>query len=1298
MTIPARAVLLLALVPLVSLARGDEPAAPLPPGVAAVWDGALAAKEATPTRERVCLNGLWRWQPGEPGATTVPADGWGHFKVPGPWPGITDYMQHDAQAAYPHPRWEDARLGSIRAAWYERTFTIPEGWAGRRVAIEAAYVNSLAVAFVDGRPAGALRFPGGELDLTPLDLEPGEHRLSLLVVALPLKGVMLSYTDSASAREVAGSVARRGLCGDVFLVMTPPGARIDDVRVETSVRRSEIALDTALLDLDPSRRYTLRARLACDGRVLADFESPAFGAGDLEDGRHRWAAAWKPDRLWDLHTPGNQETLTVTLHEADRPLDTFWDRRFGFREFGIDGRDFTLNGSRIDLQCVPLDNAQISPALASYEGARESLRRLKAIGINFVYTHNYGCEPGSHLAFDEILRAADDEGVLVSFSQPHFSHYDWKAEGADASNGYRRHAAFYTRAAGNHPSVVLYGMSHNATGYAEDMNPDRFGTEPEAPRERWALNNVRLARRAEAIVNDLDPSRIVYHHASGNLGPMHDSNFYPNFVPIQEMSDWFATWAKSGVKPAFTCEYGAPFTWDWTLYRGWYKGERSFGSARVPWDFSLAEWNAQFLGDRAYAISNYERRNIRWEAKQFREGKLWHRWDYPHEVGSPLFDDRHEVIGRYLTDNLRAFRTLGVSATSPWEHGHFWRLKPDADRSRKDYPVDWARLQRPGYSPDFLDATYERLDLSRRLDDWEATADGRAILRNYRPRLGYLAGPPEAFTGKAHNALPGETLARQAIVINNSRVPTACAVSWSLDLPRALGGAARLDIPTGDQRRVALALPLPRTLPPGRYTLLARFDFGDGEVQEDTLPIDVLPASDTGPVTTARVALFDPKGETAALLRGLGVAAEVVAADANLDGYDLLILGKGALTPDGPAPRLDRVRDGLRVLVFEQSAAALEKRLGFRVVEYGLRQVFPRVPDHPALSGLSADHLRDWRGEATLTPPRLDYDLDPTHGPTVTWCDIRVSRAWRCGNRGNVASVLIEKPARGDFLPIVDGGFSLQYSPLMEYREGSGRVVFCQLDVTGRTEADPAASRLARQLVAWAAAPVPPRPTRPVLYAGEPAGLAHLAAAGVAATVYEGGRPEPRALLVLGPGAGPKAEPHREALAAWRDGGGTILAVGCEGEALGDLITGFRTRSAEHIAATFDPPPAASPLAGVAPADVHVRDPREVPLVVAGAPALGDGVLAATPDGRAVACALAPWWFSDLSKPNVKRTYRRTSALLSRLLGNLDAAAETPLLGRFAEPVAAGAAPRWQSGLYLDSPEEWDDPNRFFRW
>ncbi len=1275
----------------------DDFAVPLPGGVKAVWDPRDAYRESTSHRERICINGLWRWQPAEAEVSRPPERSWGYFKVPGCWPGGGGDMQRDSQTLHAHPRWKDAGLAGLSAAWYEREIIVPDTWAGRRIALDIEYLNSYAAVFVDGKRVGEIRFPGGELDLAGACRPGRKHVLSVLVMALPLKGVMLSYSDTASARLVKGTVPRRGLCGDLYLVGTPPAARIADVRVDTSVRRGQISFDSALDGLAVGGRYHLRARITRDGHDVVEFTSPTFAG----DGRFTFTGSWKPDRLWDLHTPRNMDSLSLSLHDAEgRLLDAALDVRFGFREFRIDGRDFYLNGSRVFLSAVPLDNAQVDASLASYQGARESLERLKSFGINFVYTHNYDCEPGSHLGFAEVLRAADDVGMLVALTQPHFSHYDWKAADADAANGYRRHAEFYARVAGNHPSVVFYAMSHNATGYDEDMNPDMIDGIHD-PREPWALNNTKLALRAEAIVRGLDPSRIVYHHASGNLGSMHAINFYPNFVPIQELSDWFEHWATEGVKPLFTCEYGAPFTWDWSMYRGWYKGERSFGSARVPWEFCFAEWNAQFLGDRAFRIGEMERANLRWEAKKFRAGDLWHRWDYPYEIGSRVFDDRHEVIGRYLTDNARAFRTWGVSATSPWEYGHFWKPRDGVDRGRKGLSVDWDHLQRPGFSPDYFDRPYERIDLAFGRSDWIATADGQALLRNNRPLLAYIGGPGARFTSKDHNVRPGEAIEKQIIIINNSREAVQGDCEWSIaaaDQPmRALlAGSGAIAVDTGQQARVPIRFALPAALPPGRYDLGATVKFSTGETQRDSVTIDVLPPAPAPLKTDTRIALFDPKGETAALLKSLGIACERIDIDADLSSYDLLVVGKAALAVDGPAPRIDRVRDGLKVIVFEQTAAVLEERLGFRVAEYGLRQVFPRVRDHPMLSGMDAEHLRDWRGESTTLPPRLAYELRPRYGPTVRWSGIPVPRVWRCGNRGTVASVLIEKPARGDFLPILDGGFSLQYSPLLEYREGRGLVVFCQLDLSGRTESDPAADDLARNVLRYAAT-WKPAPGRDVVYAGDPAGVAHLEAAGISARLHEGDKLSPDRVLVIGPGGGRQLAARAAEIADWLKAGGNVLAIGLdEAEAAAFVPGRVRMKEAEHIAAFFEPFAANSPFAGVGPADVHNRDPRKLPLVTGGAELVGDGVLARA--GGVVFCQLVPWQFDYGAKLNVKRTYRRASFLVSRLLANRGVHAGTPLLARFGAPATTPPGHRRRDGFYLDQPEEGDDPYRFFRW
>ena len=1276
----------------------QNPDAALPAGVKAVWTLDKAFREHTATQERVCLNGLWRWQPGTGADSGVPPGNWGYFKVPGCWPGVTDYMEEDSQTVYFHPAWEHRDLGGLTAAWYQREITVPAEWTGRRITLYTEYLNSFAAVYIDGRKAGEIQFPAGEVDLTALCQPGSRHMLSLLVVALPLKAVLFSYVNSASMEEVKGSVSRRGLCGDVYLVGAPPANRIDGVKVATSVRKAQISLDVTLRHLAASERYALRATISEGGRGVEEFTSSPFSGHDVTDGHFSWSQNWKPGKLWDIKSPQNTYSLSLCLFDsAGKALDTALPVRFGYREFWIEGRDFYLNGTRLHLSCVPLDNAEVGAATATYDAAKESFERLQSFGINCVYTHNYGCDPGSHLGFSEILRAADDTGMLVSLSQPHFGSYDWKAPDADANNDYARHAAFYVQVAGNHPSVVFYSMSHNATGYNEDMNPD-FIDGIADPRDNWAQNNVQLALRAEAIVERLDPSRIVYHHASGNLGSMWDSNFYPNFAPIQELDDWFEHWATKGVKPAFTCEYGAPYPWDWTMYRGWYKGRRSFGEARVQWEFCFAEWASQFLGDRAFQISEMEKANLRWEAEKFRAGGTWNRWDYPYEVGSNRFDDRQTVTAVYITDNWRAYRTWGLSANSPSDYTSYWRLRDGVDKSRADLKTDWENLQRPGYSPDYIGTQFERMDMAYARADWVPTATAQALIRNNRPLLAYIGGKAAAFTSKDHNFLPGETVEKQLIVINDSRDPVECNCACSLNLPKPVAGFKRFTVPPGGQSRLPISLALPAGVPPGNYQLAVTFTFSTGETQSDSFSLQVLPPPAPAAGNAGKIALYDPADDTARMLDRLGITYQSVTVGDALSTYDILVIGKAALTVDGAGPDISRVRDGLKVIVFEQTSEVLEKRLGFRVEEYGLRQLFPRVPDHPLLKGLDAANLRDWRGAATLLPSRLKYELNPNFdgAPTVKWCGIDVTRVWRCGNRGDVASVLIEKPERGDFLPILDGGFSLQYSPLLEYHEGKGLVLFCQADVTGRTETDPAADQLARNLFTYASA-WKPAPVRQALYVGDPAGKSYIEKEGISAGAYAGGKLTENQVLIVGPGGGGALAANAAAIGDALGAHGHLLAIGLgEDEANAFLPFKVSMKNAEHIAASFAPFSAGSPLSGVGPADVYNRDPREFPLVTGGAAITGDGILAEAENADVVFCQLVPWRFDYSRQYDVKRTYRRASFLLTRLLANMDVAETTPILSRFSSP--ARSETRWLDGLYADAPEEMDDPYRFFRW
>jgi len=157
------------------------------------------------------------------------------------------------------------------------------------------------------------------------------------------------------------------------------------------------------------------------------------------------------------------------------------------------------------------------------------------------------------------------------------------------------------------------------------------------------------------------------------------------------------------------------------MYRGWYKGVRSWGSARLPWEYCMGEWNSQFLGDRAFQLNDHEKANLRWETKQWREGKEWNKWNYPFNPSSWYswgHKEQDDVWAMYITDNWRAFRTWGVSARNAWGYSVFWELRDGAKQQTRDLPVDWDHLQKPGLSPDCVPVANVMFDTALERGDW----------------------------------------------------------------------------------------------------------------------------------------------------------------------------------------------------------------------------------------------------------------------------------------------------------------------------------------------------------------------------------------------------------------------------------------------------------------------------------------------------------------------------------------------------------------------------------------------------
>ncbi|MCJ8330428.1 MAG: hypothetical protein MJH11_10645 [Lentisphaeria bacterium] len=1258
----------------------------LPNGVKAVWDLTKAHKESSTTRESICINGLWQWQPAK-GEKVIPQSNWGYFKVPGAWAGKSNYIFKETQTLYPHSSWKNTDMRSLDKAWYQRDFKVPASWKGRRILITAEMVNSFAAIYIDGKKAGAIQFPAGECDISKF-VKPGKnHKLSVYMRALPLKAVMANFNDSASEKTVKGNILRRGLCGDVFLVSRPKIETINNTKIETLVDAGKITIRYTLKNLKAAKKYQIKIVVKDHGKIIKTFLSKKFGSSDIKESLYVVTKKWKPKKLWDLNTPQNLLTLESELKTSEgKTIDAPLSETFGFREFKSKGKDFYLNGSRILLSAMPVDLNLLGTYHSSYPGALESLKRKQAVGINLIYSHNYDSNPGAHFSNSELFRACDDSGMLMALALQQSRHYNWNDK--KEVSAYKKLISYYVKSAQNHPSVVFYSMNHNALGYHNDMNPDAMNGDGAKYRGGWATNNAKVGYKASSLVRKLDTTRIIYHHAGGTAEGMHTSNNYLNMAPIQERSDWFATWSEKSNIPIFLVEYGIPLSWSFSMYRGWYKGKRNFGSANVPWELCNAEWSAQFVGDSAYDISAHEAKVLKWEAKQFKTQEGWRRWSYPGALGGNAytkFDNRQDVQRMYIEDNLRSFRMLGVSAFCLWSLGDHWvtNKRPESIK----FKTDWEKIQRPGFSPDFIKDFYMRFDLANSRKDWKPTSAGQAVIDNNGPLLAFIGGEKGSPTEKWHNIQAGKTINKQLVFFNNSRVTQTVSYEFQNGLGKTSKDSFSLKTGTLKYVEVNVVVPPKTRAKTLKLKLLAKF----GKIKKtDNFDLHVLPKPKT---VKSKIALFDPKGETATVLKQLRIPYKSIQAKSSLNGYDCVIIGKQALNVAGPGPDLTNLSKGIKVILMEQGPEVLEKRFGFRIQEYGLRRVFTRVAAHPILKGLSDKHLNNWRGSSSLLAPRRTgfftkgnmEGLQKRNGLDVT-------RVFRCGTRGTVASVIIEKPQKGNFTSIVDGGFSLQYSPLLEYKEGKGIIIFNQLDLSGRDKTDAAAMAITRNLISYVSN-WKPGPSNNCYYAGEAAGLNHLKAAGYKVTSYKGQALAKNDVLVLGPKSSGAIKPK---LKTWVNSGGKVIGIGLSQVELNQLSSNpIKLKAAEYINSTFAPSKFGTMLAGIGPGELHLREPRILNLVVSGLNPKGKGALAVSNKGNLVLCQVVPWQF-NLKQFNTRRVFRRSSYAIVRLLGNAGVDAITPIAARVTNKPQDNTP--WLSSVYLDKPIVWDDPYRFFRW
>jgi len=136
---------------------------------------------------------------------------------------------------------------------------------------------------------------------------------------------------------------------------------------------------------------------------------------------------------------------------------------------------------------------------------------------------------------------------------------------------------------------------------------------------------------------------------------------------------------------------------------------------------------------------------------------------------------------------------------------------------------------------------------------------------------------------------------------------------------------------------------------------------------------------------------------------------------------------------------------------------------------------------------LTAGAFRDWAGASRLVEP-IDAPNENVDTPLY---------GWRWGARHVVSSAAVEIPHCSGWRPLLACEFDGAYTPLAEIPLGGGVLTFCTLDLEDHAAADPAAERVARAILASAAAAAPEL-REPVTYLGGATGVSLLGASGIA--------------------------------------------------------------------------------------------------------------------------------------------------------------------------------------------------------
>ena len=457
------------------------------------------------------LNGEWRftWYPrwrSVPELSGTPGEGIrGTIRVPGVWQlqgwGAPQYTN----VRYPIPYDPPFIPEETPVGVYERGFSLPDSFSGRRTVLRLDGFSSCAYVWLNGALAGFSKCPHlpAEFDLSPL-LHAGENALKIVVPQWS-DGTYLEDQDMWRLS---------GLFRDVSLLSFGE-SRILDLQADASLKED---LTTGLLRVTAQIRGA--SRVSCS--LLREGETVFSRDLEVREGEVRLTEEIPGVLPWSAEKPHRYELLVSIPGQAECV-------RVGFRRTEIRDGVFLLNGMPVKL--LGVNRHDTHPSLGYFtplEHMREDVLLMKLNHLNTVRTSHYPNDPRFLDLCDEYGLYVVDEADLECHGVTQVGSFDliagdpaWQAQFLD------RGTRMVIRDR-NHPCVLIWSLG-NESGYG--------------------VNHQEMARAMRA----LDPTRPIHYEGDRKEASAQTADITSRmYASVEAMVEY----ARSGPeKPFFQCEY-----------------------------------------------------------------------------------------------------------------------------------------------------------------------------------------------------------------------------------------------------------------------------------------------------------------------------------------------------------------------------------------------------------------------------------------------------------------------------------------------------------------------------------------------------------------------------------------------------------------------------------------------------------------------------------------------------------------------------------------------------------------------